>query len=210
MIRDGFQECMRVLKPDGVLIFKWSEYDIPAKKVWAAIGQRPLFGHHSGKKSKTFWACFMKGGGVMAEIRPISFRAASNFVAAYHRHHRPPAGCKFCIGLYEGDVLIGVAMCGRPVSRRLDDGLTCEVNRLCTNGAPNACSQLYGAAARTAKAMGYRRIITYILASEDGASLRASNFVCEGPAGGTHWAGERNRGQDLPAELKTRWTRRLK
>lgn len=60
MLRNGFCECMRVLKPDGVLIFKWSEYEIPAQKVWEAIGQRPLFGHHSGKKSKTFWACFMK------------------------------------------------------------------------------------------------------------------------------------------------------
>lgn len=60
MLHDGFAECMRVLKPDGVLIFKWSEYDIPADKVWKAIGQKPLFGHHSGKKSKTFWGCFMK------------------------------------------------------------------------------------------------------------------------------------------------------
>ena len=60
MLHDGFQECMRVLKPDGVLIFKWSEHDIPAEKVWKAIGQKPLFGHHSGKKSKTFWGCFMK------------------------------------------------------------------------------------------------------------------------------------------------------
>ena len=60
MLRDGFRECMRVLKPDGVLIFKWSEFEIPAEKVWEAIGQRPLFGHHSGRKSKTFWACFMK------------------------------------------------------------------------------------------------------------------------------------------------------
>ena len=61
MIHDGFCECMRVLKPDGVLIFKWSEHDIPAQKVWYAIGQKPLFGHHSGKKSQTFWGCFMKG-----------------------------------------------------------------------------------------------------------------------------------------------------
>ena len=63
MLRDGFRECMRVLKPDGVLIFKWSENDIPAEKVWRAIGEKPLFGHHSGKKSKTFWGCFMKFGG---------------------------------------------------------------------------------------------------------------------------------------------------
>ena len=61
MLHDGFMECMRVLKPDGVLVFKWSEYDIPAAEVWTAIGQKPLFGHHSGKKSKTFWGCFMKG-----------------------------------------------------------------------------------------------------------------------------------------------------
>ena len=54
MLHDGFAECMRVLKPDGVLIFKWSEYDIPAESVWTAIGQKPLFGHHSGKKAKPF------------------------------------------------------------------------------------------------------------------------------------------------------------
>ena len=60
MLHDGFQECMRVLKPDGVLIFKWAETQIPANKVWKAIGQKPLFGHHSGKKMGTFWACFMK------------------------------------------------------------------------------------------------------------------------------------------------------
>ena len=61
MLHDGFQECMRVLKPDGVLIFKWSEISIPAEDVWKAIGQKPLFGHHSGKKSNTYWGCFMKG-----------------------------------------------------------------------------------------------------------------------------------------------------
>ena len=60
MLHDGFEECMRVLEPDGVLIFKWSEHDIPAQKVWKAIGEKPLFGHHSGKQSLTFWGCFMK------------------------------------------------------------------------------------------------------------------------------------------------------
>ena len=61
MLKDGFTECMRVLRPNGVLIFKWSEVQIPAAQVWKAIGQKPLFGHHSGKNSKTFWGCFMKG-----------------------------------------------------------------------------------------------------------------------------------------------------
>lgn len=60
MLHDGFMECMRVLKPDGVLIFKWNEIQIPTAEVWKAIGQKPLFGHHSGKKSQTFWGCFMK------------------------------------------------------------------------------------------------------------------------------------------------------
>lgn len=69
LLHDGFCECMRVLKPDGVLIFKWSEIHIPAEQVWKAIGQKPLFGHHSGKKSNTFWGCFMKLGDVMLKER---------------------------------------------------------------------------------------------------------------------------------------------
>lgn len=61
MLHDGFNECMRVLKTYGTLIFKWSEHDIPAEQVWKAIGKKPLYGHHSGKKSQTFWGAFMKG-----------------------------------------------------------------------------------------------------------------------------------------------------
>lgn len=68
MLHDGFKECMRVLKPDGVLIFKWAESNIAAEKVWKAIGEKPLFGHHSGKKSKTFWGCFMKFAGGVSEL----------------------------------------------------------------------------------------------------------------------------------------------
>lgn len=65
------------------------------------------------------------------EIRPITFKAACEFVSLHHRHHKPTIGCKFCVGLYEGETLIGCAICGRPVSRHLDNGLTCEINRLC-------------------------------------------------------------------------------
>lgn len=143
------------------------------------------------------------------EIRPVTLKEASAFISAYHRHHKPTVGCKFCLGLYSGENLVGVAVCGRPVSRYLDDGKTCEINRLCTDGTRNACSMLYGAACRVAKAMGYKKVITYILASETGASLKASNFICDGTAGGTHWTGKRDRGQNLPAEMKTRWTREL-
>ena len=143
------------------------------------------------------------------EIRPITFKAASDYINKHHRHHKATVGCKFCIGLFDGSKMIGCAVCGRPVSRRLDDGLTCEINRLCTDGTKNACSMLYGASCRIAKAMGYKKVITYILESENGASLKASNFTCEGVAGGTHWTGVRNKGQAIPAEMKTRWSRHL-
>lgn len=143
------------------------------------------------------------------EIRPITFRQACDFVVEHHRHHRPTVDCKFCVGLYDNDKLVGVAICGRPVGRKLDDGLTCEVNRLCTDGTYNACSMLYGACCRVAKEMGYKKIITYILESENGASLKASNFVCEGKAGGVKWNGIRDTGQSYPHEMKTRWSRRL-
>lgn len=105
--------------------------------------------------------------------------------------------------------MVGCAVCGRPVARYYDDGFTCEINRVCTDGTKNACSFLYGACSRVAKAMGYRRIITYTLESENGASLKASNFINEGVAGGTHWTGARNRGQKIPAEMKLRWCRDL-
>ncbi len=84
--------------------------------------------------------------------------------------------------------------------------MTLEVNRCCTDGARNACSMLYGAACRAAKALGYRRIITYTKKSEPGISLKASNWVCDGEAGGTHWTGKRYANRDLQMdEMKVRW-----
>lgn len=143
------------------------------------------------------------------EIRPITFNEACEFIKLHHRHHKPTVGHKFSIGVYDAEKLIGVAVCGRPVSRHLDDGTVCEINRLCTDGTYNACSMLYGACSRIAKEMGYKKIITYILESENGASLKASNFVCEGEAGGTHWTGKRDKGQEIPHEKKTRWVKLL-
>lgn len=143
------------------------------------------------------------------EVVPITFRDACNFVSTYHRHHRPSIGCKFCIGAKSEGRLVGVAICGRPISRHLDDGKTLEINRLCTDGTKNACSFLYGASCRVAKAMGYKEVITYILKSENGASLKASNFTCEGEAGGKKWTGVRDRGQPIPAEMKTKWSKQL-
>ena len=110
----------------------------------------------------------------MLTLTPVSLAKANAFVAEYHRHHKPTVGHKFSIGCSENGRLVGVAIVGRPVSRYLDDGLTLEVNRLCTTGAENACSMLYGAAARAARAMGYQKIITYTLDTEPGTSLRAA------------------------------------
>ena len=103
----------------------------------------------------------------MLRLKPISLRDANEYVRQHHRHHKPVAGHKFSIGCEADSELVGVIIAGRPVSRYLDDGFTLEVTRLCTNGAKNACSFLYGAAARAAAAMGYKRIITYTLESEN-------------------------------------------
>lgn len=59
-LKQGFSECMRVLEPYGILIFKWNESRITVKRVLEIIGVEPLFGHKSGKASKTHWMCFMK------------------------------------------------------------------------------------------------------------------------------------------------------
>jgi hypothetical protein len=111
------------------------------------------------------------------QIVPLSFRAASKYVGRFHRHNKPPAGSKFCIGVEQEGVLVGVAIVGRPIARAFDNGRTAEVTRTCTNGEHNANSILYGACWRTAKAMGYTRIVTYTQADETGASLRAAGWV---------------------------------
>lgn len=139
------------------------------------------------------------------KIIPITFKAASEYINQYHRHHKASVGCKFCIGCKNDERIVGVAICGRPVSRYLDDGRTLEINRLCTDGTRNACSKLYSACVRIAREMGYEKVITYILASENGASLKASNFVYDGEAGGTIWTGGRKRDNGVPQEMKQRY-----
>ena len=146
----------------------------------------------------------------MLEICPMTLKEANAFVERYHRHHKPVTGHKFSIGCTEGEKIVGVTIVGRPVSRYLDDGKTLEVNRLCTTGEKNACSFLYGAAARAAKALGYRRIITYTLDTEPGTSLRAAGWTCAGLAGGERWTGQRRPAVDLyPPQKKLRYEKEL-
>ena len=148
----------------------------------------------------------------MLEIVPITLRQANEFVTQYHRHHKASRGHKLSIGAADNGKLVGVCICGRPVSRRLDDGKTIEISRLCTDGTRNACSLLYGAACRAARGMGYEKAVTYILQSEPGTSLKAAGFTCEGTAGGLEWNG-RSKPKDenqYPHELKQRWVKVLK
>ena len=142
----------------------------------------------------------------MLELVPVSLKEANAFVAQYHRHHKPVVGHKFSVAAAEHGEIVGVAIVGRPVSRYLDDGWTLEVNRLCTNGTKNACSFLYAAAWRCAKNMGYKKLITYILDTESGTSLKAAGSKCVGEAGGKRWTGKRRQEVDLyPAQMKLRF-----
>jgi len=140
-------------------------------------------------------------------IVPITFREACAYVEQHHRHHKPSRGCKFCIGVADEDEKIrGVAMVGRPVNRVLDDGWTVEVNRVATDGCPNACSALYGAAWRVARAMGYRKCVTYTLPSEGGSSLRGAGWTLIAETQGGSWSCKSRPRVDLhPTQQKFRW-----
>ncbi|WP_233224038.1 XF1762 family protein [Amycolatopsis sp. CA-128772] len=141
-------------------------------------------------------------------IVPVTFRGACQFIEAHHRHHRPPRGMKFAIGVMSDDGLVGVATAGRPVARHLDDGVTIEVTRTCTVGEPNANSKLYGAAWRAARAMGYRRLITYTQEGESGASLRAAGLqpVAElRPRSGWTTASRPRNSHGVDGVRRTRW-----
>lgn len=137
---------------------------------------------------------------------PLSLRVANEYISEHHRHHKPVRGCKFNIGVLRDGDLCAVAITGRPVARMLDDGYTAEVTRLCTDGTPNACSMLYGASWRAAKAMGYLRIVTYILESEEGTSLRAAGWTRAADSSGGTWSRpSRSRTDSHPLEPKVRY-----
>ena len=137
----------------------------------------------------------------------IDFKAASAFVSEHHRHHIPPVGHLFSIGAFEGLDMVGVAIVGRPVSRRRDDGLTAEITRLCVReGVKNAASFLIGRCAKAALALGFRRIGTYTLARESGTSLRAAGWVVISETPGKSWSvPSRPREDKHPIEPKLLW-----
>ena len=158
-------------------------------------------------------------------VIPVTLRFANSFVIEIHEHHGPVVGAKYAIGIVckKCNEVCGVGICGRPVGRKLDDGLTIEACRICVKrDKPNGCSTLYAACSRIAKEMGYRKIITYILQSELGISLKASGWLLEADnVGGKAWNSSgnmirTNEVSDLfgtkkkyPAEMKQRWSRSL-
>lgn len=142
----------------------------------------------------------------MLKLVPIDIKDANVFIEQHHRHHKPVQGAKLALAAAIGAEIVGVCTVGRPVARHLDDGWTLEVTRLCSIGARNVCSFLYAAAWRVAQALGYHRLITYILDSEPGTSLKAAGWVNVGTAGGGSWSvPSRPRVDKHPLQQKIRW-----
>lgn len=145
-------------------------------------------------------------GEMTLEIVPISFEEAARFIVVHHRHHVAPVSWKFGCAVSDGERIVGVVAVGRPVARAFDDGWTLEVTRCCTDGTKNAASMLYGAAARAARALGYRRVVTYTLEVETGTSLRAAGWRVVWQTKGGSWSRQnRPRVDKAPTGPKTLW-----
>lgn len=144
-------------------------------------------------------------------VVPIKLSEAIEFVHNFHRHNKPPVGGMFAVGASDGQKLIGVAIVGRPVSRHLDNGHTLEVTRCCViESAPKgACSFLYARCWQAAKALGWRKLITYTLQSESGASMRGAGWRLVAELSERDASGWQNRPgrdwQSVVGQAKFRW-----
>ena len=145
------------------------------------------------------------------KIVPVELKEANAFISLLHRHHKPVQGHRFSIGVQKEGKLVGVACVGRPVARLTNSKEVLEVTRLCTDGTKNACSSLYSAAARIGKEMGYKKIQTFILEEEPGASLKASGWVYDGWSQGGQWkhTDGKERRTDQPTCPKHRYAKKL-
>ena len=156
----------------------------------------------------------------MAKLKvfPLTLKAANEYIKEHHRHNKPCRGHRFSIGaLDENNNLVGVAIIGRPVARMLDDGLTAEVNRVCTNddSPKNVCSFLYARAWRIWQQMGGERMITYTLQTESGTSLKGAGWkIVGGTKKNDDWNSRskhhigyiaNREKQEVDGQLKFRW-----
>jgi hypothetical protein len=198
-VTSGFMKmrsCAENGFPDHAFLtgFTWGSYDLHA------MGLR----HQTGRQNTGRW------GVVSLVITPISISDASEFIRQHHRHHSAPQGGLFAVSASLAGEIVAVAIIGRPVARMLQDGWTAEVIRLASTGVRNACSILYGAAWRAAKALGYKRLITYILDTEPGTTLKAAGWKLVGSAGGGSWSREsRPRVDRHPTQGKFLWERTI-
>jgi len=147
---------------------------------------------------------------VSVQLCPTTIKKANDFVEKWHRHSGRTSvdSGRWAIGCYSGDVIVGVAIVGNPVSRLLTDGWTAEVLRVCVlpDAPKNSCSLLYGACWRAWRAMGGARMVTYTLQKENGASLRAVGWTPNAVKGGQWDRPNRPRKhQDIYLEEKYRW-----
>lgn len=139
-------------------------------------------------------------------VVPLPLDEANAYVERHHRHSNPTVGHKFSLGAALGSEIVGVAIVGRPVARPADDGWTLEVLRICSVGERNVCSFLYGACWRAARALGYRKLITYTLATEPGSSLRAAGWRVVGVVPARSWdVPSRPRVDKHPLQERLRW-----
>jgi hypothetical protein len=139
-------------------------------------------------------------------ISPVTLWDARIYCEQVHRHLSAPQGGLFAIACAEGTAIRGVVIVGRPIARLLQDGYTAEVTRLATDGVKNGCSMLYGAAWRAARAMGYRRLVTYTMEGESGVSLLASGWRFVATTDPKSWnRAARPRVDRAPLQVKIRW-----
>jgi hypothetical protein len=147
-------------------------------------------------------------GAKQLRIRPCELRLANEIIGKWHRHHKPVVGHRFSLKVVDEDEgVCGIAVCGRPVARLTCSGTVLEITRLATDGTPNACSMLYGACRKVAKAMGFEKIQTFILETEPGVSLRAAGYQLESVSPGGNWSctSRPDRRQDQPMCPKQKW-----
>lgn len=143
------------------------------------------------------------------KTRPIYLKEANEFVRRFHRHNTPVVGGRFSISAEDmNGTRVGVAICGRPIARMLDDGKTLEVLRLCTDGTKNANSYLFDKCRKIGALMGYERVITYTLERESGSSLRAIGATSRQASHPRSWnsTGRPRKDQTVYHEPKFIWT----
>lgn len=152
-------------------------------------------------------------------LRPCELAEASAYIRKHHRHHDPSQGHRFSLKALRDGKIVGVACVGRPVGKTQQDGETVEITRLCTDGTPNAVSFLVGACKRAARALGWKRMISYTLVEEPGSAWKASGMEQTAEVKGHAWTGtyskgrlpgfEKQRSNTHPTGPKRRWEIRL-